>query len=270
MSRPYRRAAGRYFMSCIPLIGCLFVPAAVNAYTLWSSELSIFGTGTLLGPGTDRETQLSSLVLHNIIFVSKTDFHVPFSNNGAERPNICADPMKPAPASGKLSNGDRINESVDACPMGIAGAQALIGVAAPTGETNQPEAVMTDDGQLILSMDASIDFGDGKVVRLPLYFTTGTVNVPQAASAALTKAGAGVAGRFQAGATISGRIGDQNADGWIDGTLVATAVMPPNAPVAAGKPFVIMRNFELDIPVAGIQSGNIKRLAEAKSAQAGR
>jgi hypothetical protein len=98
--------------------------------------------------------------------------------------------------------------------------------------------------------------GTNGIIRLPFYGTTGTIAIPQGIPSSKGQVVLDRAGPLHAGATISGRIGDFNNDGYIDGTLVAAGVMPDSSPVYAGQPFVLTRNFETDVPIAGELSGS--------------
>ena len=66
----------------------------------------------------------------------------------------------------------------------------------------------------------------------------------------------GAARYLKTGETLSGRVGDFNGDGFIDGTLVAVGVMPLTSPVYPGQPFAMSRNFETDILIDGAVYGS--------------
>lgn len=233
-----------------------------QAATLWSVPQSYQGTGLFFGPGAyPVPTPLFPAMIRNLGFTSDRDFVTPFWNNGAEAPNVQAEADFP-PVDGRLSDGSKINENADLGTFTLAGARFLPAVADGGEFHGQQLAVTMADGNLVMSMDLALDLGIGPkgLVRMPFYGTTGTVTVP----APLTRGQApgagpvatGTAGRLRSGETLSGRVGDFNGDGFIDGTLVAVGVMPLNSPVYPGQPWAMSRNFETDIPLAGAVLGS--------------
>lgn len=236
--------------ACI-ICSCTAITSGAQAYTLWSSAGVPGGAGELIWPATGERAPLSELTFHNLAFVANEAFRVPYQNNGAAKPNICGDDgQKP---SGKLSNGALLNENVDACALQFGARKVLMTVARSKGRVGEPLAFFDDNGQLIVAAEFSLDFGDGKVIELPLLSTTGIVQVPQPAARDRNSPG-----KAQSGTTVSGKLGDVDGDGWIDGTLVAVGVVPKDAPLAAGETFVLYRHFQMDVPVVGVRSGNVK------------
>lgn len=250
----------------IGLVGAVVGEDAL-AYTLWSTDDLRAGPGTFYGPGDDRtERKLFPVVVRNISFQTASDAIVPFINSGSD--GAGREACEPAPAPTVLSNGLAINRNISACAGVIGGRKVVAAVVDGGQHRGRQITTFQTDGDIVVTADLALDFGDRRVVRFPLYATTGTVTVPRA----LADGGRGKrrhdrAGKYAAGATVRGRVGDFNGDGWIDGTLVAVGVMPPDSPVGPGQPFVIIRNFETNIPINGVLSGNIRALDRTSLAQ---
>jgi hypothetical protein len=242
------------------MLSCLHAPAM--AYTMWSTAASYLGTGELQGPGLGPGSPqpLFCMNIRHLMFTTYTDLVVPFENNGAEPPNIVGELQVPGDLDGRLSDGSLINENVNTCAAVIAGRRVLPAVVQGGMHTGEVLVSTTSDGVFSMSMDFAIDLTEGHTVKLPLYGTVGEVTVPQSLQTQMGSKGVDQAGEYPSGTRLRGRIGDFNHDGWIDGTLVFVGVIPLDSPIAPGQPFVLVRNFETDIPVAGEWSGDVKSL----------
>jgi hypothetical protein len=247
---------------CRWLLGSLFAAGcapAAWASNLWSTPQSYLGTGYFFGPGAYMApTPLFPVMIRNMGFVTPQNFVTPFWNNGGESPNVAAEKDFP-PVDGLLSDGSKINENVDLGTFTLAGTRFLPAVAEGGEYMGQQMAMTEADGNVVMVMDLLLDLGIGPkgVVRIPFRGTTGTVTVPaplQNPQSAST--GPQQAGPIKTGETLSGRIGDFNGDGYIDGTLVAVGVMPLSSPIYPGLPFAMARNFETDIPINGAVFGS--------------
>jgi hypothetical protein len=231
---------------------------AAWAVNLWSTADSYLGTGYFFGPGAYLEpTPLFPVKLRNMGFTTPQNFVTPFWNNGAADPNVSAEKDFP-PVDGLLSDGSKINENVDLGTFTLAGTRFLPAVAEGGEYLGQQMAETAPDGNVTMKMDLLLDLGIGPkgVIRIPFKGTTGTVSVSGPLQTAQGATAAGQAGPLKTGDTISGRIGDFNNDGFIDGTLVAVGVMPLSSPVYPGQPFAMARNFETDIPINGAVFGS--------------
>lgn len=235
------------------ILALLYTPAALSM-TLWSVDNSYLGTGYFYGPGTYMlPTPLFPAMIRNMAFTSDRDFVTPFWNNGAAIPNVAAEQDFP-PIDGKLSDGSTlINENVDLGSFTIGGVRFLPAIAAGGEFSGQQVVITMTDGNLVMVMDLVLDLGIGAkgIIRFPFYGTTGTVTIPHGTATDKGAFGLNQAGPLQAGSTIAGRIGDFNGDGFIDGTLVGTGVMPVTSPVYPGQPYLLTRNFETDVPFNG-------------------
>ena len=239
----------------------------VGAATLWSVPESHLGTGHFYGPGAfPQPTELFPVMLRGLAFTSDRDFVTPFWNNGGAPPNTSAEQHFP-PVDGLLSDGTKINENADLGAFTLAGTRFLPAVAEGGRFVGQQLAVAQQDGNMVMVMDLVLDLGIGErgVIRMPFYGTTGTVKVPEPLAAGAREIPR-QAGRLKSGERVSGRIGDFNADGFIDGTLVAVGVMPADSPVYPGQPWAMVRNFETDIPIGGDVWGSAVKVDAAYKA----
>lgn len=256
---------GRILRCRAPLLMCMLmaVASAANAFTLWSTDYSFLGSGKFFGPGANVEDQaLFAMVLNNLAFVSPVDFVTPFVNNGAAEPNTCAERQFSGAVDGKLSNGLQINENADLCPQTVLGTTFLAAVVSGGSHGGNLLAVTLTEGNVVMTADFVLDLNIGErgIIRIPFYGTTGSVTVPAAIQTQAGGKGVDQAGIYPSGTRIEGRIGDFNDDGWIDGTLVASLVMPLTSPVFPGQPFVVQRNFETNIPIDGVLAGNLRHM----------
>lgn len=275
-----KRATRRVRLACA---WALLSPVA-GAATLYSTADGPAGVGTFHGPGAYmEESALFPVVIRNMIWVTERDFATPFENNGARPPNTSGetefhesqatgvDPALRA-VDGRLSNGVRVNENVDVGVARIAGTEVLFAVVEGGSYNGAQLAVAGEDGQIVMSMDLAMDLGIGPkgVARLAFSGTTGTVVVPQSLQTQAGGKGVDQAGRFPSGTRLTGRVGDFNHDGRIDGTLVSALTLPLDAPLYPGQPFVIVRHFDTDMPIAGARFGDVHGLLQKAAPARGR
>lgn len=239
---------------------CMLACTESSAYTVWSTSGPHADSGRLLELESPTPVPLGALVIRGLSFITANDLQTFFTNGGGRTPSVCG-PQEQRPHAGKLSDGTRVNENVDVCAL-TTGNRRLIAAVTEEGDQQGNAFIhITPDGNWMLSLTLSLDSGDGTVMRMPLYATTGTVAVPPA----LARSVAGNPSQFAPpevfdGTTLKGRAGDFDGDGWWDGILVASGTLPPDAQGRPGTPFVLYRYFRTDIPVVGINSGNIKGL----------
>ena len=239
-----------------------------NAFTLWSQADTFMGTGKMYGPGSyDADQELFSMVLKNLAFTDSKQFVMPFYNNGALEPNTCSETEMSDTFDGKLSNSQLINENADMCSMTIAGTDMLVAVISNGPLNGQQHYTRLDNGDIEVKMDLALDLNIGEkgVIKLAFFGTTGSLKVPLSLQTQNNNEGIDYAGKYKSGTQLSGRIGDFNNDGWIDGTLVAVGNIPLDSPVFPGQPYAMHRHFELNIPVEGFAFGNVKALVNNKN-----
>jgi hypothetical protein len=272
MSRRTRRGFGGAgaLLSLAIAIGAA-AGSSGEAATLWSDQNTFGGgAGLFFGPGSwPRVEPLFPVVIRNMGFVSETDFATPFMNRRAQA-SLTLGEKEFGLTEGKISDGSLINENVDTGGFVIAGTRLLpVVVRSDEKFGGSQAAVSVRDGDVVMVMDLTIDLGIGErgVIKLPFYGTTGSVSVPLSLQTQMGGKGVDQAGPLASGATIAGRVGDFKHDGFIDGTLVAVGVMPLTSPIYPGQPWAMVRNFETDMPIAGMTVGSYKAtLTSAKPA----
>jgi hypothetical protein len=161
-----------------------------------------------------------------------------------------------------LSDGKTVtNANIDAGALEIGGPQAggktegktfwLYAVAG--GPNEGRERYRFDaDYNMVWTVDLALDpgFAEGIVRVNGFELTTGTRKVPVSLQTAANKPGGyDKAGSLASGTTIVGRLGDFDADGFMDGTIVATANVPLQADLLPGAPVANIRGFRTDIPI---------------------
>jgi hypothetical protein len=108
------------------------------------------------------------------------------------------------------------------------------------------------DYNMVWTVDIGLDpgFAEGIVRVNGFQLTTGTRQVPLSLQSAVGQPGGyDKAGSFASGAKLVGRVGDFDADGFMDGTIVATANVPMQADLLPGAPVANRRGFRTDIPI---------------------
>lgn len=243
------------------LLAAALCTAPARAVTLWSDERIAGGAGFFFGPGNWTQIEpLFPVVIRNMGFISEADFVTPFKNNGERGPKTLGEKQLGL-KDGKTSDGSLINQNVDTGVFVVAGTRMLPAVVRADGKFGGSQAAVSmRDGHVVMVMDLTLDLGIGPrgIVKMPFYGTTGTVVVPQSLQSQGGGQGVDRAGPIASGTSLAGRVGDFNGDGYIDGTLVATGVMPLNSPIYPGQPWVMVRNFETDIAIEGRPFGSYK------------
>jgi hypothetical protein len=108
------------------------------------------------------------------------------------------------------------------------------------------------DYNMVWTVDIGLDpgFAEGIVRVNGFQLTTGTRKVPLSLqSLARQPGGYDKAGSFASGTKLVGRVGDFDADGLMDGIIVATANVPLQADLLPGAPVANKRGFRTDIAI---------------------
>lgn len=108
------------------------------------------------------------------------------------------------------------------------------------------------DYNMVWTVDIGLDpgFAEGIVRVNGFELTTGTRKVPLSLqSLAHQPGGYDKAGSYPSGSKLVGRVGDFDADGFMDGTIVATANVPMQADLLPGAPVANKRGFTTDIAI---------------------
>ncbi len=105
---------------------------------------------------------------------------------------------------------------------------------------------------MVWTVDIGLDpgFAEGIVRVNGFELTTGVRKVPLSLQSAAGKPGGyDKAGSLKSGTLLMGRVGDFDADGFMDGTIVATANVPMQADLLPGAPVANKRGFRTDIAI---------------------
>jgi hypothetical protein len=266
-----RILAGRLHAARILSVLCIAGSGALvgssHGFDLWSTKDSFMGSGQFIGPGANTAEQpLFPVIIRNMLFTTNVDFITPFKNNAALGDTICALRETQSADHSHLSDGTQVNDNVDTCSAVIAGTKMAVAIVNGGPFQGEQKTVTTlKDGNVIMTMDIALDLGIGPkgVIRLPFFGTTGSVTIPKSMQTQMGGKGTDQAGKYPSGTVLTGRIGDFNGDGWIDGVLVATGVMPLDSPLYPGQPYALYRSFETNIPIEGVMAGDVKDLQAA-------
>ncbi len=209
--------------------------------------------GTLYGPGDLGVHSLQAGSLDNFVVTAPLTGTISLFNNGPEEPNIFAETLHVGEVDGKLSNGEIINENVNA--------GFVLNIVEPeTGQLVQlfvcsvsAESVAPDENaNLVFELTAGFDPGLPEfVVTMPITFVTGIAQVPVSEKSRRGLIGGhNNAGPYPTGYARVGKLGDFNHDGLLDGEFVHGGVAPYELIIAEGDPILIVRPFNTDIPVS--------------------
>jgi hypothetical protein len=214
-------------------------------------ELKITG-GTFFGPGAMVDTPLPTGRLAHIEFSAPLKGETKFFNNGPAEPNVPFEKDIFGKIEGKLSNGVMFNEHVYG---GIAvvgrGAMRFFTVIAYGGPNNGTEKYeLQDNLDLEIRTDLALDpgFKEGLVISNNIRITTGILWVPLSLQSQQQMiGGTDKAGSLPSGAPILGALGDDDADGFMDGTIVGVGNIQLDHMFLPGAPVVQARHFKSDI-----------------------
>jgi hypothetical protein len=161
------------------------------------------------------------------------------------------------PSEDTLSDGKtRTNANIDAGELTIGGDgenKAFWLVAVADGPNEGRETYRFDDAyNMVWTVDLALDpgFPEGIVRVNGFELTTGRRTVPESLQTERGMPGGyDKAGSLPSGTVLVGRVGDFDADGFLDGTIVATAHVPLQADLLPGAPVGNVRGFRSDIAV---------------------
>jgi hypothetical protein len=148
----------------------------------------------------------------------------------------------------------RINQNIDAGHLLIGGSNSPILLAAVDGGPHhgREEYVLDSHYRLVWRVDIALDSGFAEgIIRLnDFVLSTGVARIARSQQSATGEPGGyDQAGTLSSGTYITGRLGDFDQDGFLDGVLVAA----PNVPIAAdmlpGAPVGNQRGFRTNVPI---------------------
>ncbi|MGB0659830.1 MAG: hypothetical protein ACPGNV_06580 [Mangrovicoccus sp.] len=242
--------------------------SAAPAFTVHSNDESYMGAGTFYGPGRLPDSVLFSVVIRNVSFTSESTFVTPFFNNGPEEPNVEGEIATATTADGFFSDGvTMINENADVGPFELNGAPFLVGIGHGGSHNGEQISVLMDDNIMIMTMDIVFDMGVGAagIVHAPFYGTTGTVTLPASLQTQYgLPGGVDQAGSLKPGDQLSGRLGDFDGNGMLDGAIAVTGNLPLTSIFMPGAPYALIRYFETDMPYEGQRIGELPASTEIR------
>ena len=170
-----------------------------------------------------------------------------------------------APGAETLSDATtRVNANIEAGHLEIGNKDQkdsfwLVAVeGGPNGGTERYE--FDDAMNMIWTVDLALDpgFAEGIVSVENFRLTTGKVTIPPSEQTELgIPGGYDKAGSLMSGDVLVGRVGDFDADGMLDGILVAAARVPMQSELLPGAPVGNVRGFESDIPVDPLRASEM-------------
>lgn len=199
--------------------------------------------GYFFGPGpVEPDTHLPNGKLRNIRFdTQKFQGYCEFANDGSR--------------SGLLSDGrTRINQNIDAGRLLIGGGTSPILLSAVDGGPHHgtEQYYLDDQYRLVWRVDIALDpgFEEGIIHLTDFVLHTGVARVtPSLQSQQGMPGGYDQAGSLKAGDFITGRVGDFDEDGYLDGVLVAAPHVPMAADMLPGAPVANQRGFRTNVPI---------------------
>ena len=233
----------------LALLACL--PAAASADT--GRHVFTLHGGHFFGPGPIvPDTALPDGSIRNISFdLAKLEGVAAFGEGGKI-----------------LSDGKTVsNANIDAGALEIGGKQSELksGAKAKTegktfwlyavagGPNGGRETYRFDANyNMVWTVDIGLDpgFAEGILRVNGFELTTGIRKVPLSMQSAAGKPGGyDKAGSFKSGSLLVGRVGDFDADGFMDGTIVASANVPMQADLLPGAPVANKRGFKTDVAI---------------------
>lgn len=232
----------------------LLASGGASAFTVFSDAKSLGGPGVFYGPGKLPQVPIFDVTIRNVTFANAGVFVTPYVNNGSEGPFTSGQLAMTKTPSGFMSdNLTTVNVNADTGPFDLNGMTMLAAIAGGSAHGGEQISVMYD-GVMIMTMDMGLDMGIGAagVMKFPFYGTTDEVTVPYSLQTQMgLPGGIDRAGPLASGTKMRGRIGDSDGDGFIDGALVVAGNMPLDAIFMPGAPYLLIRNFQTDMPADG-------------------
>lgn len=224
----------------------------------------------LYGPGPFPDQKLETAWIRDLELTGFLEGVVKGFNNLGEEPNVSGEAKQGKTVDGKMSDGTLINESIDMGNAVIMNGQFNLLLGAVFGGTNEGDTFfyLDDDMNWWIKDDIAIDpgFETGVVKINDFTFSTSARTIPYSLQTELGyPGGTNQIGSTESGRIALGRLGDDNADGYLDGVFNAIGRFPLEAIFLPGAPFVQLFEFKSDIPVTPLDAA-LLTTAGARSA----
>ena len=235
----------------------------VHANTIEVTERIMFG------PGPFPDQSLDVAWIRQLEFESFLNGIVEGSNNLGDEPNVSGEALQGKTIDGMLSDETLINENIDMGNVVIMNGQFNLLLAAIYSDANQGNTYFYTDDDLNwwIKDDIGIDpgFAAGIVKIENFTFSTSPRIIPNSIQKDKGyPGGTEKIGSTNSGRVAIGRLGDDNQDGFLDGTFNAIGQFPMKAIFLPGAPFVQSFGFKSDIDVNSMEAA-LLTIANARS-----
>ena len=240
-----------------------FIGTANAAYTIEVTNRHLYG------PGPFPDQKLKTAWIRNLELDKFLQGHVKGFNNLGEEPNVSGEILQGKVVDGMMSDKTLINEDIDMSNAVIMNGQFNLLLAAVFGGPNKGDTFFYTDSDYNwwIKDDIAIDPGfPAGVVKIDDFtFSTGPRIIPSSMQSELGyPGGTNQIGSLEAGRIAIGRLGDADADGFLDGIFNAIGRFPMDSIFLPGAPFVQLFEFKSDIPIDHVRAALLS-IASARS-----
>jgi len=223
----------------------------------------------LYGPGPFPDQKLDVAWIRQLELDGFLNGVVEASNNLASEPNVSGEALQGKIVDGMLSDKTLINENIDMGNAVIMNGQFNLLLAAIYSGPNEGDTFFytDDDMNWWIKDDIGIDpgFAAGIVKIDNFTFSTKPRIIPTSIQTEKGyPGGIDKIGSTESGRAAIGRLGDDNQDGYLDGTFNAIGQFPMNAIFLPGSPFVQSFGFKSDIAINALEASFLT-IANARS-----
>ena len=247
----------------IGVLCCLLTFDVFASNTIEVTERKLFG------PGPFPDQVLDVAWIRELEFNEFLNGVVKGSNNLGDEPNVSGEALQGKDIDGMLSDNTLINENIDMGNVVIMNGQFNLLLAAIYSDANNGDTFFYTDEDLNwwIKDDIGIDpgFAAGIVKIENFTFSTSPRIIPYSIQTEKGyPGGTDVIGSTNSGRVALGRLGDDNQDGFLDGTFNAIGQFPMKAIFLPGAPFVQSFGFKSDIDINSIEAA-LLTIANARS-----
>ena len=223
----------------------------------------------IFGPGPFPDQTLDVAWIRKLEFDTFLNGVVEGANNLGDEPNVSGEALQGKTIDGMLSDETLINENIDMGNVVIMNGQFNLLLAAIYSDANQGNTYFYTDDDLNwwIKDDIGIDpgFAAGIIKIENFTFSTSPRIIPSSIQKEKGYPGGTEAiGSTSSGRVAIGRLGDDDQDGYLDGTFNAIGQFPMKAIFLPGAPFVQSFGFKSDIEVNSVEA-SLLTIANARS-----
>jgi hypothetical protein len=223
----------------------------------------------LYGPGPMPDQKLARGHVHNMQFDRFMHALVPGANNGGEPPNVTGEALQGTTVDGKMSDGTLINENIDMGNALLLQGRFNLLLGAVYGGPHRGDSTFALDKDLnwTIEDDIAIDpgFAEGIIKINDFKFTSGPAFVPTSVQTQRNyPGGVDMVGSLRSRDVMTGRVGDDDLDGFADGIFLALGNFPLDSILLPGAPFVQTIQVASDYPLHALDAAMLS-LAAARN-----